>query len=481
VLALIRRHLRFFVLGSAAAIILRLFFIVRFPGVVNDSFIYGDIAKNWLLHGTYGFSDSGGVSATYIRLPGYPAFLALVFAIFGLEHYRAVLLVQMFIDLGTCFVCADVARRLFSPKAAMVAFTMCALCPFLANYSAAALTETLEIFFTALAIDSAICALQENRLMVWAACGASCAAAILLRPDGALLVIVIVVFLLGRVLMPKAGRATAGSPAGATASRRCLVAIVIVALIAIAPLAPWALRNWRVFHRFQALAPRYANEEDEFVPMGFNRWTKTWITDYVSVEEIYWPVPGSTIDTNNLPARAFDSEPQRQQTLQLVDDYNRVLHISPPLDRRFDSLAAERIRTDPARYYVWLPLLRIADMWLRPRTEMLPSDSRWWEFNDEPKWAALAICFGLINLFYLMTSLVGWMRVRFVAGTGLLLLFVLLRSIFLGTLENPEPRYTLEMYPVAVVFAAAAMVRRKELIQSCELMTAAIPEANRSS
>jgi hypothetical protein len=38
---------------------------------------------------------------------------------------------------------------------------------------------------------------------------------------------------------------------------------------------------------------------------------------------------------------------------------------------------------------------------------------------------------------------------------GLLLTFVLLRSAFLGSIENPEPRYTLEMYPAVIVLAAA--------------------------
>jgi hypothetical protein len=32
-----------------------------------------------------------------------------------------------------------------------------------------------------------------------------------------------------------------------------------------------------------------------------------------------------------------------------------------------------------------------------------------------------------------------------------------LRSGFLGTLENPEPRYTLEMYPIVIVLAACAL------------------------
>src|SRR5947207_10023561 len=115
---LVRRNLRFFLLFTAAALLLRLLFIFRFPGVVTDSFVYGDIAKNWLQHGIYGLSGPDEISPTCIRLPGYPAFLAAVFAVFGMEHYRAVLIVQMFVDIGTCFVIADMARRTISAKAA---------------------------------------------------------------------------------------------------------------------------------------------------------------------------------------------------------------------------------------------------------------------------------------------------------------------------------------------------------------------------
>ena len=38
--------------------------------------------------------------------------------------------------------------------------------------------------------------------------------------------------------------------------------------------------------------------------------------------------------------------------------------------------------------------------------------------------------------------------------------FVLLRSAFLGTLENPEPRYTLECYPAIVVLASSLLAGR---------------------
>jgi hypothetical protein len=83
---LVRRNLRWFILGTAAALVLRLVFLIRFPAVVTDSFFYGDIAKNWLRHGVYGLSGPDEISPSYTRLPGYPAFLALIFAIFGMEH-----------------------------------------------------------------------------------------------------------------------------------------------------------------------------------------------------------------------------------------------------------------------------------------------------------------------------------------------------------------------------------------------------------
>ena len=447
---LIRRNLRWFVVCAAAGLLLRLIFLFRFPAVVTDSFIYGDIAKNWLQHGIYGLSGPDEISPTYIRLPGYPAFLAFIFSIFGMEHYRAVLVTQIFVDLGTCFLCADIARRLLGPRIARLAFLLAALCPFLADYSAAALTETLEIFFTAAALDSALAALPTSNFRLWGLCGISCGAAILLRPDGALLLMAIVAYLAWLAL-----RSKRSSPN--TSQRKLITAALLVAAVAILPLVPWTIRNWRVFERFQPLAPRYANEEDEFVPMGFNRWVKTWMADYTSVEEIYWPVPGSPIDAQQLPARAFDNPQELQETVEVIGDYNQALHISPDLDGRFEGLARERIRAHPTRYYLGLPIVRILDMWLRPRTEMLPSDSRWWEFNDDWKWLAMAISFGIINIAYIMCAVVGWMRWRTVEWIGLLVLFVVLRSVFLGTLENPEPRYTLEMFPIVIVLAAAGI------------------------
>ena len=494
-LRLLREHRRFFLAGTLAALALRLSFFVYFPAVTDDSRTYADIATNWLQHGVYGQTQGTEIVPTDTRLPGYPAFLAVIFFLFGPGNFRAVMLAQILIDVSTCLVIADVARRTVSERAGRIAFVLTALCPFLANYSVAALTETLEIFFTALALDGAIAALNGMRdsrtparpatldltsIKLWAATGAAIAACILLRPDGGILLAAIAFYLVrvgaGALTCP-AERSSAAA-GGHHESRSLLIAGTILAACALAPLVPWTIRNFHTLHHFQPLAPRYANESDETAPRGFNRWANTWILDYVSVEEIYWNVPGAKIDAQKLPARALDSAKEdseneedmneKDTTLALIADYNEEQDLTPELDARFAQLAASRIRTHPVRYYLVLPVLRVADMCLRPRTELLPVDPRWWEFNDDVKHSITAVGFGVLNLAYAgaallavvssMSRKLGIRRPATDLGlryTGLLAGFVLLRSAFLLTLENPEPRYTLECYPVVIVCAAA--------------------------
>jgi len=164
-----------------------------------------------------------------------------------------------------------------------------------------------------------------------------------------------------------------------------------------------------------------------------------------------------------LPGRACDTSQECADTRAILEDYNKTLFVGPELDARFGQLAGERIARGPIRQYVWLPTLRIADMWLRPRTEMLPLDSHWWAFADDPHDAIIASAWGAINLLLIAAALMGVVRGPRPRYLGLMLLFLALRSAFLGTLENPEPRYTLECFPVVLVLSAAwlsGLVRR---------------------
>jgi Dolichyl-phosphate-mannose-protein mannosyltransferase len=416
-----------------AGVLLRLWFIHAFPQIQGDSLLYADISRNWLTHGIYGRTIAhGSVVPTLVRLPGYPAFLALSFAIFGNENYSAILYLQLVIDLATCLLIAGFVRRVCGPRAAMAALWLAVLCPFTANYVAMPLTETLSIFCVALGLYAFDVVIDHPRWAAILALAFAWSFCALLRPDGVLLAIV---FLPALLLY-----------------RRGSVRIALLCgLLAALPFAAWTARNWHTFHVFQPLAPRSATDPGEPIAPGFQRWTKTWMADFASTYEIYWNVPGDEIDIHALPARALDGN--TTETLNLIADYNAGDTLTPQIDARFAALAAERVRAHPIRYYVTLPLLRLADMWFRPRVEMLDIELRWWQYHLHRAETRIAYAYGALNLLYLAAALAGlWYWPRF--GTAMVA-YVVLRSIVLSTLEAPEPRYTLECFPIVIAFAAA--------------------------
>jgi Dolichyl-phosphate-mannose-protein mannosyltransferase len=438
-------------LALAAGAALRLWFIHAYPEVEGDPLVYGSIAKNWMLHGVYGKTTSGALEPTLIRLPGYPLFLMLCFKLFGMEHYHAVMFAQTGIDLATCLLIAAFTRRIWSERAAWIALWLAVLCPFTANYAAVPLTETLELFCISVALYALARFLGPDaadsprwRWTLLQALAWSYAA--LLRPDGALLAVALC------PAMVWYGRKR-------WAVSRVMRHAAAAAVLSVLPFVPWTIRNWRTFHVFEPLAPRYATDPGEAINPGFQRWTKTVCVDLTCTWEVYWNLDSDVIDIAKLPARAFDSPEQYQQTRGLLNDYNKTQSLTPEMDDRFAQIAAERIRANPLRYYVALPLARLADMWLRPRTELLWIELRWWEFQRHEGETVFAWAYAGLNLLYLLAALWGLRRWPPLAGA--MLAFVLLRCALLATIEAPEPRYTLECFPIVIALAGIAFSPRR--------------------
>ena len=455
-----------------AGLLLRLWWVHAHPALSGDPQIYADIARNWLTHGVYGVTEGVPpatlVRPTLIRLPGYPLFLTLCFRLFGLQNLHAVLLVQVLVDLATCALLAATARRLWSRRAGMVTLWLAALCPFTANYVAAPLTETLELFsiaaallvFAALAGPGGLYQQSQGRepapfstpnrpsprtrlLRLALPLSLLWSYAALLRPDGALLA----VSLCPALVWYTRGRAW----------RLALAA----GLLSLVPFVPWTLRNWHTFHVVEPLAPRYATDPGEPTWPGFQRWTKTVCVDFTCTQEIYWNLDSDQMDFGSLPARAFDTPSEYDATRRLFADYNQTTTLTPAMDDRFAALAAERIQANRLRYYLLLPAARVADMWLRPRLELLPNDLRWWQYDEHEGETKVAWAAAAINLAYLLLAVWGaWRRPPLL---GALLAFLLLRSLLLATIEAPEQRYTLECLPVVFVLAGVALGGRSFL------------------
>lgn len=453
-------------LALCAGAALRLWFIHAYPEVQGDPLIYGDIAKNWMLHGIYGLTGGqsaapgapasdllSGIHPTLIRLPGYPLFLILCFRLFGMEHYHAVMFAQTAVDLASCLLIAGLARRLWSPRAGWWALWLAALCPFTANFAAVPLTETPEIFSTALAFYALVRFLAAPGWRWALVLAFAWSYATLLRPDGALL-------------------AVATCPALVLYGyKRWGIApmlrwAAIAGLISILPFVAWTLRNERTFHVFQPLAPRYAVDPGEPSDPGFNRWTKTVCVDFACTWDVYWNVNSDPIELAALPARAFDSRHQYDQTRALLDDYNRTTTLTPDLDARFAALAAQRIHDHPFRYYVALPWARLADMAFRPRTEMLWIELRWWQFDRHQAETEFAWAYAALNLAFFVLACIGFRKRP--PLRGVILAFILLRCALLLTLEAPEPRYTLEWFPLLIALAAIALSRQTVLPKCAE-------------
>jgi hypothetical protein len=248
-----------------------------------------------------------------------------------------------------------------------------------------------------------------------------------------------------------------GKPQTLTGPRLARIALVCT-LLALAPFTAWTLRNWQVFHVFQPLAPRYANDPGQDTYPGWERWVKTWCLDFVSTYDIYWPVPGAPLDMTKLPSRAFDSSEQFKETQKLASDYNgrdQARDIYSDVDARFGKLADERIAAHPLRYYLWLPLGRVADMWLRPRVENMDIDLDWWVYENHRAETRFSWAYAGLNALYLLLALVGLsLRPRFWPW---LVAYMVLRSALLITLAAPEARYTLECFPMLFVLGGIAL------------------------
>ncbi len=246
------------------------------------------------------------------------------------------------------------------------------------------------------------------------------------------------------------------------------------------PFALWTHRNWQVFHVFEPLAPRSACDPGEDAYPGWERWVKSWCLDFTSTYDIYWNVPGGPLDLSKLPARAFDSPAQLAQTAALARDYNAHMQLTRSLDARFAKLASERIARHPLRFYLWLPLGRVADMWLRPRVENLPIDLDWWAYENHPQETIFSWAYAGLNAFYLLLAAAGlWLRPRFWRP---MLAYMLLRSALLTSVAAPETRYTLECFPMlfALGGVAAWAAFRRILALSSRLGRRRSPDQDRS-
>ena len=336
----VRKHLWVF----AALIILAAAFRVAVAhwlpnDSADDGLGYAQIARNVLEQHVYSHATEAPYDPSYVRLPGYPLFLATIYSVFGHTNNSAVRIAQALIDAGTCALVAWLAF-LWQPDerrkiaTAIAALALAAVNPFTTIYAATILTEVPATFLIVAACVAATIAIQsdnlERELRAWAISGLLLGVGVLFRPDVGLAALSMGITLVVARFGLFGVRPESGTPEQSRRSARSLRSKLSRIIFAGAvfsfgfalALAPWTIRNWHTFHVFQPLAPQHAEMPGDFVMLGYETWLKTWMTDGELLDELMWNLDKEQIDVDDLPDSAFDSQAERDRVSDLFDQYN---------------------------------------------------------------------------------------------------------------------------------------------------------------
>lgn len=465
-------------IALALGLWLRLFFVLKYPAASGDLPLYNELATNWLKHGTYGVTLNDVLMPVDVRMPGYPAFLALIYAVTGRAGDAAQLpamLAQVSVDLLGCFFVPLLAASLLllvddSARVRPVlkaAFWLSLLCPFTANYTATLLTEVFGIFLSAVALTflvgwtaSSSDAIFPARKRPWewpispefwaGAAGFTVGLVTLFRPESPLL---LVGGWIGTAwLMIRHGKAL----------HWLKLAIVSGAMCAVA-LSPWAIRNAISLHEFQFLTPKDTNLPTEHPPYGFMAWEKTWLYRLSDCYTVTWKLDEENINLEDIPARAFDSESEKRRVAELLARHNQNQSLDPKDDAVFAEIARERTARHPLRTYIYVPFQRVLTIWFTPRIELLPFSGNVFplvqNWNDDRRDQTVTVGFFLLNLVYLGLACFAFFRLwrwnpRVRPALVMISAYLLIRTAFLTTVEAPEPRYVLVCYPAILALVS---------------------------
>ncbi|MDR0406287.1 MAG: glycosyltransferase family 39 protein [Clostridiales bacterium] len=148
----------------------------------HDEYYYSQMAVNLVERGVFGYMTDGEPNA-YVT-PGFPLFLALIYAVFG-HGARSVLyvkIIQAVLSAISIFLVFLIGKKISDRLTGLIAAVMVAFYPPLIFYSRFLLTETLYIFMFLLYFLVQLTALEQKRLAPHFAAGLLAAGAILVRP-----------------------------------------------------------------------------------------------------------------------------------------------------------------------------------------------------------------------------------------------------------------------------------------------------------
>jgi 4-amino-4-deoxy-L-arabinose transferase-like glycosyltransferase len=375
------------------ALVVRLGFVAVMPRTIlwPDGREYVEVARSLLAGDGYGLQT--------VRPPGYPTFIAAVWALTG-PHLTALRVVEALLSVVAVAGIGLLAQRGFGPGAGRIAMTLAALHPVLAFLPATEYSESFVVLVCVGAYTAFFSALGRARgdTARWVTAGALLGIATLTRPNVAMLVPGLLV-----------GAAIPLRRAGRGFVRPALLVLAAMTLV----LTPWIVRNHRVHgHWF-------------FVATGGGRSLWLGSNDRTTGRAGSIMVPDSALDA---------------ELMRLPDEVTR--------DRRLGQLGIEWMKADPPRA-LRMYGVRMSSLWaLYPDTY---THNRF--MNDAGRWSQ-----GLVSVIVFAGALLALVRARgepwVPPMVGAIVSFSLVNAMFFMVL-----RYRMPFEPLLLALAGLGWSR----------------------
>ncbi len=212
--------------------------------LASDDRSYVETARVWAQTGSFTYDDP--TRPTVFVMPGFPAFLALVYSLVGggFAFEQAVRLLQSTIISAALFVFFEIGSRVFSKQAALAALAVAAFYPPFWLMGNVILTEALFLLPLSLLLLAAVRILEAPTQGRAALFALAWVGSVYVRPAVALWPGLLFLLLIRWRLAPLRFLAKAGA--------------VTIALFALA-LSPWWVRNYRATGHFIPLTKSSGN------------------------------------------------------------------------------------------------------------------------------------------------------------------------------------------------------------------------------
>ncbi len=408
----------------------------------NDSWQYLDMGRS-LLRGT--FAQDGVI--TMNRTPGYPAFLAAVFALFG-ESQLSVTASQMVLDALSCVMVLQMGLWLGVNRwAAGLTAVMVATCLFTATYTTQALTETVYTFVLTLGLwvlllpsragSEEAYGTTTSRVLL---SGLVFGFGVLVRPSMALAALPFAALMLLRSVLMHGWR-------GALSLRRLAAPAAFSAGLLVLVL-PWMARNYLTF------PAQYGAPDEQVTLLGmksgiptykhvytkeFNAFLRSQEEPYVQTEACTFPVVARFVypeETQDLK-RAFA---KLEHDVKTTSIYRKE---SLPA---FVEITRKRYAAAP-RLYVTAPLSKFLKIWIAPRISVL-----WKGTSGHNSGRGLIVLMTLYSTFYVglgfLGLTVGLRQASPVAAVYLLSQILGHSLTYMYIFPTPQSRYAVPVFPL---------------------------------